>query len=192
MKCQITIVLIIGGDGLNAGDTQHPWIKVWCTLNLHLPSEQHIADISGPVFLLICSPIQYIPVVHYLMLRQMGKALKMQPDTSLAMDKPHLHIYNLGWALQHQVCDPNLYHLFLCCFWSIIWENIWFYRFWIDFEVSVIFFGSQCKIQGKIDAQIYFGHNFWQEGPTDLRSTPLSYIFHALFRDTPHGHVYRA
>ena len=54
------------------------------------------------------------------------------------------------------------------------------------------FFGSQCKIQGKIDAQIYFGHNFWLEGPTDLRSTLLSYIFHALFRDTPLGHVYRA
>ena len=98
----------------------------------------------------------------------------------------------VGWALQHQLCDPNLYHLFFCCHCSIIWENIWVYRFWIDFEVSVIFFGSQCKIQGKIDAQIYFGHNFWPEGPTDLRSTPLSYIFHALFRDTPLGHVYRA
>ena len=97
----------------------------------------------------------------------------------------------LGWALQHQVCDPNLYQLFFCSFWSIIWENIWVYRFRIDFEVSVIFFGSQCKIQGKIDAQIYFGHNFWQEGPTDLRSTPLSYIFDALFRDTPLGHVCR-
>ena len=80
---------------------------------------------------------------------------------------------------------------FLCCHWSIIWENIWVYRFRIDFEVSVIFFGSQCKIQGKIDAHIYFGHNFWQEGPTDLRSTPLSYIFDALFRDTPLGHVCR-
>ena len=54
------------------------------------------------------------------------------------------------------------------------------------------FFGSQCKIQGKINAKIYFGHNFWLEGHTDLRSTPLSYIFHALSRDTPLGHVYRA
>ena len=53
------------------------------------------------------------------------------------------------------------------------------------------FFGSQCKIQGKIDAQTYFGHNFWQEGPTDLRSTPLSYIFDALFRHTPLGHLCR-
>ena len=34
------------------------------------------------------------------------------------------------------------------------------------------------------------GHNFWLECPTDLRSTPLSYIFHALFRDTPLGHVH--
>ena len=29
------------------------------------------------------------------------------------------------------------------------------------------------------------GHNFWLEWPTDLISTPLSYIFNALFRDTP-------
>ena len=29
------------------------------------------------------------------------------------------------------------------------------------------------------------GHNFWMECPTDLNSTPLSYIFNALFRDTP-------
>ena len=33
---------------------------------------------------------------------------------------------------------------------------------------------------------------FWLEGHTDLRSMPLSYIFHALSRDTPLGHVYRA
>ena len=44
----------------------------------------------------------------------------------------------------------------------------------------------------KIDAQIYFGHKFWLEGPMDLRSSPLSYIFHALFRETPLGHVHRA
>ena len=29
------------------------------------------------------------------------------------------------------------------------------------------------------------GHNFWLEWPSDLISTPLSYIFNALFRDTP-------
>ena len=56
----------------------------------------------------------------------------------------------------------------------------------------LIFFGSQCKIQGKINAKIYFGHNFWLEGHTDLMSIPLSYICHALFRDTQLGHVYRA
>ena len=28
------------------------------------------------------------------------------------------------------------------------------------------------------------GHNFWLECPTDLRVTPLCYIFNALFRDT--------
>ena len=53
-------------------------------------------------------------------------------------------------------------------------------------------FGSQCKIQGKINAKIYFSHNFWLEGHTDLMSTPLSYIYHALSRDTPLGHIYRA
>ena len=37
----------------------------------------------------------------------------------------------------------------------------------------------------------FLGDNFWLECPTDLRSTPLSYIFNALFRDTPLGHVYR-
>ena len=50
--------------------------------------------------------------------------------------------------------------------------------------MSLFYLGSQCKIQGNINAKIYFGHNFWLEGPTVLRPTPLSYIFHALFRDT--------
>ena len=36
------------------------------------------------------------------------------------------------------------------------------------------------------------GHNFWLEWPTDVRSMPLSYIFNALFRDTPLGHVFCA
>ena len=57
-------------------------------------------------------------------------------------------------------------------------------------NIVLIFFGSQCKIQGKINAQINFGHNFWLEGHTDLRWTPLSYIFPALSRDTPLGHFY--
>ena len=34
--------------------------------------------------------------------------------------------------------------------------------------------------------------NFWLECPTDLRSTPLSYIFNALFRDTPLGYTFCA
>ena len=68
------------------------------------------------------------------------------------------------------------------------------FAFWARSEngpetMLLIFFGSQCKIQGKIDAQINFGHNFWPECPADLRSTPLSYILHALFRDTPLGYV---
>ena len=33
--------------------------------------------------------------------------------------------------------------------------------------------------------------NFCLECPTDLRSMPLSYIFDALFSDTPLGHVQR-
>ena len=36
-----------------------------------------------------------------------------------------------------------------------------------------------------------FCDNFWLECPTDLRLTCLSYIFRALFRDTPLGHVRR-
>ena len=35
------------------------------------------------------------------------------------------------------------------------------------------------------------GDNFWLECPTNLRSTFLSCIFRALFRDTPHAHVGR-
>ena len=35
------------------------------------------------------------------------------------------------------------------------------------------------------------GHNFGLECPTDLRSTPLSCIFNALYRDTPLGHIHR-
>ena len=72
------------------------------------------------------------------------------------------------------------------------------FTFWVGSEkclengVLTFFFGSQCNIQGNINATIYFGNDFWLEGPTDLRSTLLSYIFHALFRDIPLGHVYRA
>ena len=71
------------------------------------------------------------------------------------------------------------------------------FAFWVESEKCLengvlIFFGSQCKIQGKIKAKINFGHNFWVEGPSNFRSTPLSNIFDSLFRDTPLGHVYCA
>ena len=58
-----------------------------------MPSEQHIADISGPVLVLKSLRNQYILVLRSLMFRQKPKASKMQSDTGLAMDKPHLHIY---------------------------------------------------------------------------------------------------
>ena len=47
--------------------------------------------------------------------------------------------WTLERGLHHQVAPPNLYQLFLCSYWSIIWENIWVYRFRIDFEQLVIF-----------------------------------------------------
>ena len=37
-----------------------------------------------------------------------------------------------------------------------------------------------------------FGHNFWLEGPIDLRTTHLNYILQDLFRDTPFDHIWRA
>ena len=37
----------------------------------------------------------------------------------------------------------------------------------------------------KSKSSAYTGHNFWLECPTDLKSTPLSYIFKALFRQNP-------
>ena len=40
--------------------------------------------------------------------------------------------------------------------------------------------------------KLFLGDNFWLECPTDLRSTPLSYIFNALFRDSPLGHSFCA
>ena len=66
--------------------------------------------------------------------------------------------------------------------------------FWVGSEKCpengvLIFSDSLCKIQGILNATIFFGHNFWQEGPTDLSPTPLSEIFHALFRDTQLGYV---
>ena len=59
-------------------------------------------------------------------------------------------------------------------------------------NVFLIFLALQCKIQGIFLAKKVVGHNFWTEGPTDLRWTSLSYIFDALFGDTPLGHIFFA
>ena len=61
-------------------------------------------------------------------------------------------------------------------------------RFWGVCNVFQCLWGYS---RGKFPKSI-FGNNFWLEWPTDLRSTPLSYIFNALFRDTPLGHVFCA
>ena len=50
---------------------------------------------------------------------------------------------------------------------------------------------AQGDLHGEIPENRFFCDNFWLECPTDLRSTCLSYIFRALFRDTPLGHVRR-
>ena len=39
--------------------------------------------------------------------------------------------------------------------------------------------------------KIWFGHNFWLEGPIDLRPTRLNCILQDLFRDTPLDHIWR-
>ena len=38
-------------------------------------------------------------------------------------------------------------------------------------------------------AKIWFGHNFWLEGPIDLRTMRLNYILQDLSRDTPLDHI---
>ena len=43
-----------------------------------------------------------------------------------------------------------------------------------------------------IDPKIGFGHNFWLEGPIDLRTTRLNYILQDLFRDTPLNQIWSA
>ena len=82
----------------------------------------------------------------------------------------------------------------------------WKFKKWIvnsmeDYQIKHvrIFFWSQMSLLHKVlDPPSYtrdlqrakfqksiLGHNFWMECPTDLNSTPLSYIFNALFRDIP-------
>ena len=86
----------------------------------------------------------------------------------------------------------------------------WKFKKWIvnsmeDYQTKHvrIFFWSQMSLLHKVlDPPSYtrdlqrakfwnsiLGHNFWMEGPMDLNSTPLSYIFNALFRDTPLAHL---
>ena len=86
----------------------------------------------------------------------------------------------------------------------------WKFKKWIvnsmeDYKIKHvrIFFWSQMSLLHKVlDPPSYtrdlqrakfwksiLGHNFWMEGPMDLNSTPLSYIFNALFRDTPLAHL---
>ena len=86
----------------------------------------------------------------------------------------------------------------------------WKFKKWIvnsmeDYQIKHvrIFFWSQMSLLHKVlDPPSYtrdlqrakfwksiLGHNFWMECPMDLNSTPLSYIFNALFRDTPLAHL---
>ena len=60
---------------------------------------------------------------------------------------------------------------------------------WLE-NTLLIFFSTPCKIQGIFFAKKVVGHNFWTEGPTDLRLTFLSCIFDGLFGDTPLGHIF--
>ena len=49
-----------------------------------------------------------------------------------------------------------------------------------------------CNYNGAIRPKMIFGHNFWLEGPIDLRPTRLNCILQDLFRDTPLDHILRA
>ena len=60
---------------------------------------------------------------------------------------------------------------------------------WLE-NTLLIFFSAPCKIQGIFFAKKVVGHNFWTEGPTDLRLTFLSCIFDGLFGDTPLDHIF--
>ena len=41
-------------------------------------------------------------------------------------------------------------------------------------------------------AQNWIGHNFWLDGPIDLRTTRLNFFLQDLFRDTPLDQIWRA
>ena len=48
------------------------------------------------------------------------------------------------------------------------------------------------KLQRGYQPKIWFSHNFWLEGPIDLRRTRLNCIMQDLFRDTPLDHIWGA
>ena len=54
--------------------------------------------------------------------------------------KGDLQTSTLGWYWKREVDPPNLYQLFLCSFWSTIWENTWVFVIWVIFEAFVIFY----------------------------------------------------
>ena len=63
--------------------------------------------------------------------------------------RPFWHPRQLECCLS-QVAGSNLYHLFLCYFWSIIWENIWVFWNRSDLEVFVTFFDFNGNFNGKM------------------------------------------
>ena len=113
-----------------------------------------------------------------------------------------LHRTNLAGvaAYLNMSCKPN------CRLDRFTKNFFWKFKKWIvnsmeDYQTKHvrIFFWSQMSLLHKVlDPPSYtrdlqrakfqksiLGHNFWMECPTDLNSTPLSYIFNALFRDIP-------
>ena len=49
-----------------------------------------------------------------------------------------------------------------------------------------------CNYNVAFGPKMRFGHNFWLEGPIDLRPKRLNCILQDLFRDTPPDHIWRA
>ena len=59
---------------------------------------------------------------------------------------------------------------------------------WTLLPCGKCIFDIQGDIYRENPKNLFSGHNFWLECQMDLRPTPLSYIFNALFRATPLGH----
>ena len=119
------------------------------------------------------------PIVHWMLSNVRCCAPSSASSRDKKEDEP------IAWVVLVQVapCDWNrldsclFYHFGQFCLLGWVWK--------ISRKRCPFFW------QGEKANKIYFGHNFWLEGPrtSDLRSTPLSYIFHALFRDNPLGYV---